>query len=76
MIEVCMLMLSRSEAFLCWEGLSFMLIITKKNQKQKRKFDQFGLKIKKKCGGKIYTDARNFGAKIHESNNSSQKMAE
>ena len=34
MIEVCMLMLSRSEAFLCWEGLSFMLIITKKNKKK------------------------------------------
>lgn len=73
MIEVCILMLWRSEAFLCWEGLSFMLIITKK--KQKKEFVQFGLNMKI-CGGKIYTDARNFGAKIHESNNSSQKMAE
>ena len=35
MIEVCMLMLSRSEAFLCWEGLSFMLIITKKKTKKR-----------------------------------------
>ena len=36
--------------------------------KKTREFEQFGLKIQKICGRKIYSRTRTFGAEVHKSN--------